>query len=95
MPKGDIIHIEPVEHSTELSLFVNLIPTVLHTLAGLVCFLVLLIEALDISVNQLVDAGALNNMSGGFVGKNLRIKMGQMQTQTRVNGLPLMQQVRI
>jgi chaperonin GroES len=36
-------------------------------------------EAVNSLINQLVDAGTLSNMQGGFIGKGLRLKMGEQR----------------
>lgn len=36
-------------------------------------------EAVNTSINQLLDAGHINNLQGGFLGKGLKLKMGETQ----------------
>lgn len=36
-------------------------------------------ESVNTLVNQLVDAGTLNNLQGGFIGKGLRLRMGDQR----------------
>lgn len=38
-------------------------------------------ESVNTIINQLVDAGSLNNLQSGFIGKGLRIKMGETRFQ--------------
>jgi len=38
-------------------------------------------ESADTIINQLVDAGSLSNLQAGFIGKGLRIKMGETRFQ--------------
>lgn len=38
-------------------------------------------ESVNTLINQLIDAGSLNNLQAGFVGKGLRIKMGEQGFQ--------------
>lgn len=38
-------------------------------------------ESADTIINQLVDAGSLSNLQAGFIGKGLRIKMGEARFQ--------------
>lgn len=38
-------------------------------------------ESVNTLINQLVDAGTLNNLQAGFLGKGLRIKMGETRFQ--------------
>lgn len=33
-------------------------------------------EAVNTAINQLIDAGTINNLNGGFLGKGLRLRMG-------------------
>lgn len=75
--KGEILHIEPVEYFTDFPFIPN--PDGSIYACGFGMLLGPLNEAINTNINQLIDAGTLNNMSGGFVGKHLRIKMGQMQ----------------
>lgn len=37
-------------------------------------------QAVDTSINQLLDAGTLNNTGGGWISKNLRLQQGQNET---------------
>ena len=47
----------------------------------LVAFLGLLNNSANTIINQLVDAGSLSNLQAGFIGKGLRIKMGESRFQ--------------
>ena len=38
-------------------------------------------ESVDTLINQLIDAGSLSNLQAGFIGKGLRIKMGDARFQ--------------
>lgn len=38
-------------------------------------------ESVNTLINQLVDAGALNNLQSGFIGKGLRLRMGETRFQ--------------
>jgi len=75
--KGEIVQIKPVEYFTDFPFIPN--PDGSIYACGFGMLLGPLNEAINTVINQLLDAGTLNNMSGGFVGKNLRIKMGQTQ----------------
>lgn len=75
--KGEILSITPVEYFTDFPFIPN--PDGSIYACGFGMLLGPLNEAINTVINQLLDAGTLNNMSGGFVGKNLRIKMGQTQ----------------
>jgi chaperonin GroES len=36
-------------------------------------------ESVNTLINQLVDAGTLNNLQSGFIGKGLRLRMGEQR----------------
>lgn len=38
-------------------------------------------EAINTVINQLIDAGTLNNLQGGFIGRALRIKSGELKVK--------------
>ena len=38
-------------------------------------------EAINTVINQLIDAGTLNNLQGGFIGRALRIKSGELRVK--------------
>jgi len=38
-------------------------------------------EAINTVINQLIDAGTLNNLQGGFIGRSLRIKSGELRVK--------------
>lgn len=38
-------------------------------------------ESVNTLINQLVDSGTINNLQGGFLGKGLKLKMGESQWQ--------------
>jgi chaperonin GroES len=75
--KDDIIRIKPVEYFTDFPFVPN--PDGSIYACGFGMLLGPINEAINTNINQLVDSGTLANLSGGFVGKNLRIKMGQLQ----------------
>ena len=75
--KGKVLSIKPVEYFTTFTFIPNSDGSLYG--AGFGMLLGPLNESVNTLINQLVDSGTLNNLSGGFVGKNLRIKMGQMQ----------------
>jgi hypothetical protein len=43
-------------------------------------------ESANTLINQLVDAGTLANLQAGFIGKGLRLKMGELIFSRRVEG---------
>lgn len=75
--KNKILHIKPVEYFTLYSFIPN--PDGSIYALGFGSLLGPLNESVNTLINQLVDAGTLNNLQGGFIGKNLRIKMGNLQ----------------
>lgn len=72
--KGDIVKIHPVEYFTAFPF----IPNPDGSVYGLGFGLLLgpINESVNTLVNQLVDAGTLSNLQSGFIGKGLRLKMG-------------------
>lgn len=74
--KGNIIRIKPVEYFTAFPFIPNADGSIYAIGFGML--LGPINEAINTNINQLTDAGTLANLSGGFVSKNLRIKMGQM-----------------
>jgi chaperonin GroES len=73
--EGDIIHIRPVEYFTDYTF----IPNPDGSIYGLGFGQLLgpLNVSINTLINQLVDAGTINNLQSGFIGKGLRIKMGE------------------
>lgn len=75
--KGKIVKIKPVEYFTDFPFVPN--PDGSIYALGFGMLLGPLNEAVNTLVNQLVDAGTLSNLQSGFIGRNLRIKEGQLQ----------------
>lgn len=75
--KGKIVYIQPVEYFTDFPFIPNADGSIYA--CGFGMLMGPLNEAVNTLANQLIDAGTLNNLSGGFIGKNLRIKMGQLK----------------
>lgn len=73
--EGKIISIKPVEYFTDYPFIPN--PDGSLYALGFGALLGPINESVNTIINQLIDSGTLNNLSGGFIGKNLRIKMGQ------------------
>lgn len=73
--KGKVIKITPVEYFTDFPF----IPNPDGSIYGIGFGILLgpLNESSNTIINQLVDAGSLANMQGGFIGKGLRLKMGE------------------
>ena len=77
--KGKIAGIEPVQYYTKYSFVPN--PDGSFYDIGFGVLLGPLNESVNTLINQLVDAGTLSNMQSGFIGKGLRIKMGDNRFQ--------------
>ena len=73
--KGKVISIEPIQYYTKYDFIPN--PDGGFYSIGFGRLLGPLNEAANTIINQLVDAGSLSNLQAGFIGKGLRIKMGE------------------
>lgn len=74
---NEIIRIEPIHFFTDY----HLIPSMdgsYHSL-GFGTLMLSLNETVNTTINQLLDAGTLANMQGGFIGKGLRLKNKNMK----------------
>lgn len=71
---GELIKIEPVEYYTKYTFIPN--PDGGFYDIGFGTLLGPLNESVNTVVNQLIDAGTLSNLQSGFIGKGLRLKMG-------------------
>lgn len=71
---GKVIRIQPVEYFTAFPFIPN--PDGSIYALGFGALLAPLNESINSIINQLIDAGTLNNLQGGFIGKGLRLKMG-------------------
>ena len=71
---GDVICIEPVEYYTKYDFIPN--PDGGFYSIGFGHLLGPLNESANTIINQLIDAGTLANLQSGFLGKGLRVKMG-------------------
>ena len=72
--KGKIIKIDATQYYTKFGFIPN--PDGSFYDIGFGILLGPINEAVNTLINQQVDAGTLNNIQGGFIGKGLRIKMG-------------------
>jgi chaperonin GroES len=72
---GEIMYIQPVEYFTAFPF----IPNPDGSIYGLGFGMLLspLNKSVDTIINQLTDAGSISNMQSGFIGKGLRLKMGE------------------
>ena len=76
---GKIIKIDPVQYYTKFGFIPN--PDGGFYDIGFGTLLGPLNESVNTLINQLVDAGTLSNLQAGFLGKGLRIKMGETRFQ--------------
>lgn len=72
--KGNVVKITPIEHYTKYGFIPN--PDGGFYDIGFGLLLGPINDSVNTLVNQLVDAGTLSNLQAGFIGKGLRIKMG-------------------
>lgn len=72
---GDIMYIKPVEYFTAFPFVPN--PDGSIYALGFGALLGPLNISINTLINQLIDSGTINNLSSGFIGKGLRIKMGE------------------
>jgi chaperonin GroES len=73
--KNQIIRIDPIQYYTKFGFIPN--PDGSFYDIGFGCLLGPLNESVNTLINQLVDAGTLNNLQGGFLGKGLRLRSGE------------------
>ena len=71
---GKIVEIKPIQYYTKYSFVPN--PDGGFYDIGFGRLLSSINDSVDTILNQLVDAGSLSNLQAGFIGKGLRIKMG-------------------
>lgn len=72
--KGEIAQITPIQMYTKFPFFPN--PDGGFYDIGFGSLLGPLNESVNTLINQLIDSGHLHNLQGGFIGKALRVKMG-------------------
>jgi chaperonin GroES len=73
--EGDLAKIEPIQYFTKFGFIPN--PDGSFYDMGFGTLLGPLNEAVNTTINQLIDAGTLNSMQSGFLGKGLRLKLGE------------------
>ena len=76
---GKIIRVDPVQYYTKFGFVPN--PDGGFYDIGFGMLLGPINESVNTIINQLVDAGTLSNLQSGFIGKGLRIKMGETRFQ--------------
>lgn len=77
--KGEVIRIEPIQYYTKFGFIPN--PDGSFYDIGFGVLLGPINDSVNTLINQLVDAGSLSNLQSGFIGKGLRIKMGESRFQ--------------
>jgi chaperonin GroES len=71
---GTLLKIEPLQYYTKFGFVPN--PDGSFYDIGFGSLLGPINESVNTLINQLIDAGTLNNLQGGFLGKGLRLRMG-------------------
>lgn len=74
--KGELVKIEPIQYYTKFGFIPN--PDGSFYDIGFGCLLGPLNESVNTLINQLIDSGTLNNLQSGFLGKGLRLRMGDV-----------------
>lgn len=72
---GELAKIEPLHYYTKFGFIPN--PDGSFYDIGFGCLLGPINESVNTLINQLIDSGTLNNLQGGFIGKGLRLRMGE------------------
>lgn len=72
---GELIKIEPIQYYTKFGFVPN--PDGGFYDLGFGNLLGPINESVNTLINQLVDSGTLNNLQGGFLGKSLKVRMGE------------------
>lgn len=78
-PDGELRKIEPIQYYTKFGFIPN--PDGGFYDIGFGVLLGPINESVNTLINQLVDAGSLNNLQSGFLGKGLRLRMGETRFQ--------------
>lgn len=73
--KGKLVKIEALEYFTKFGFIPN--PDGGFYDIGFGCLLGPINESVNTLINQLIDAGTLNNLQSGFLGKGLRVRLGE------------------
>ena len=76
---GTVIRITPIQYYTKFGFIPN--PDGSFYDIGFGVLLGPINDSVNTLINQLVDAGSLNNLQSGFIGKGLRIRMGEAKFQ--------------
>lgn len=76
---GEVMKIEPIQYYTKYEFVPN--PDGSFYGIGFGTLLGPLNQSINTIINQLVDAGTLSNLQTGFIGKGLRLRMGETRFQ--------------
>jgi len=76
---GKLVKIDPIEYFTKFGFIPN--PDGGFYDIGFGVLLGPINESVNTLINQLIDAGSLNNLQSGFLGKGLRIRLGETRFQ--------------
>ncbi len=77
--KDELLKIEPIQYYTKFGFIPN--PDGSFYDIGFGMLLGPINEAVNTLINQLIDAGTLSTLQSGFLGKGLRLKMGEQRFQ--------------
>jgi chaperonin GroES len=77
--EGEMTRIEPIQYYTKFGFIPN--PDGSFYDIGFGILLGPINESVNTLINQLLDAGTLNNLQSGFLGKGLRLRMGEQRFQ--------------
>jgi chaperonin GroES len=72
---GELSYIKPIQYYTKFGFVPN--PDGSFYDVGFGILLGPINESVNTLINQLIDAGTLNNLQSGFIGKGLRLRMGE------------------
>jgi len=76
---GDLVRIEPIQYFTKFGFIPN--PDGSFYDIGFGVLLGPITESVNTLINQLIDSGTLNNMQSGFLGKGMKIRLGETKFQ--------------
>jgi chaperonin GroES len=77
--EGELTKIEPIQYYTKYGFVPN--PDGGFYDIGFGCLLGPINQSVNTLINQLIDSGTMNNLQAGFVGKGLRLRMGETKFQ--------------
>lgn len=75
--KGNLVRIDPTQYYTKFGFVPN--PDGSFYDIGFGILLGPINESVNTLINQLIDAGTVNNLQSGFIGKGLRLRMGEQR----------------